>query len=40
VGAILAALCYELLRDGSLHAQSAPADLEEALEREPGLSRR
>jgi MIP family channel proteins len=40
VGAVLAALCYELLRDGSLHAQSAPADLEEALEREPGLSRR
>jgi MIP family channel proteins len=39
VGAILAALCYELLRDGALHARSAPADLEEALEREPGLSR-
>ena len=27
VGAVLAALCYELLRDGALHAQSAPADL-------------
>jgi MIP family channel proteins len=40
VGAILAALGYELLRDGALHAQSAPADLEEALTREPGLSRR
>jgi MIP family channel proteins len=39
-GAVLAALCYELLRDGALHAQSAPADLEDALEREPGLSRR
>jgi glycerol uptake facilitator-like aquaporin len=39
VGAMLAALCYELLRDGSLHAQSAPADLEEAMRQEPGLSR-
>lgn len=39
VGAVLAALCYELLRDGALHAQSAPADLEDALRREPGLSR-
>jgi MIP family channel proteins len=39
VGAVLAALCYELLRDGALHAQSAPADLEAALRREPGLSR-
>jgi MIP family channel proteins len=37
-GAVLAAWCYELLRDGALHAQSAPADLEEALAREPGLS--
>ncbi len=27
VGAVLAALVYEALRDGSLHAQSAPADL-------------
>lgn len=35
LGAALAALCYELLRDGALHAQGAPADLEEALEREP-----
>ena len=40
VGAALAALCYELLRDGAHHAQAAPADLEEALRREPGLSRR
>lgn len=40
VGAVLAALCYELLRDGGLHAQSAPADLEEALRLEPGLARR
>jgi MIP family channel proteins len=40
VGAILAAWCYELLRDGALHAQSAPADLEAAMIREPGLSRR
>lgn len=40
VGAILAAWCYELLRDGTLHAQSAPADLEDAMRREPGLSRR
>lgn len=40
VGAVLAALCYELLRDGMLHAQSAPADLDEALSLEPGLSRR
>jgi MIP family channel proteins len=39
VGAVLAAFCYELLRDGALHAQSAPADLEDALRREPGLSR-
>jgi MIP family channel proteins len=39
VGAVLAALCYELLRDGTVHAQSAPADLEDALRREPGLSR-
>jgi len=40
IGAVLAALGYELLRDGTLHAQSAPADLEEALERDSGLSRR
>jgi MIP family channel proteins len=39
LGAVLAALCYELLRDGALHAQSAPADLEDAMRREPGLSR-
>jgi glycerol uptake facilitator-like aquaporin len=39
-GAVLAALCYELLRDGTLDAQAAPADLEAALDREPGLSRR
>jgi MIP family channel proteins len=38
-GAILAALGYELLRDGALYAQSAPADLEDAMRREPGLSR-
>jgi MIP family channel proteins len=30
VGAVLAAWCYELLRDGALNAQSAPADLEES----------
>lgn len=40
VGAVGAALGYELLRDGAVHAQSAPADLEAALAREPGLSRR
>jgi MIP family channel proteins len=40
VGAVLAALSYELLRDGTLHAQSAPADLDAAMEQEPGLSRR
>jgi MIP family channel proteins len=40
VGAVLAAVSYELLRDGTAHAQSAPADLEQALDREPGLSRR
>lgn len=40
VGAVLAALCYELLRDGAMHAQSAPADLEDALNQEPGRSRR
>ena len=40
VGAVLAAFCYELLRDGSPHAESAPADLEDALDCEPGLSRR
>jgi len=39
IGAILGALCYELLRDGELHAQTAPADLDAAMEREPGLSR-
>lgn len=39
VGAALAAWCYELMRDGSLHAQSAPADLDAAMEQEPGLSR-
>jgi MIP family channel proteins len=33
VGAVLAARCYELLRDGARHAQSAPSDLEAALER-------
>lgn len=38
-GAALAALCYELLRDGHLHAQAAPADLEEAMRREPGVVR-
>lgn len=27
VGAVIAALVYELLRDGPIHAQSAPADL-------------
>jgi len=40
VGAVLAALCYEMLRDGAMHAQSAPSDLEDALDQEPGLSRR
>jgi glycerol uptake facilitator-like aquaporin len=30
-GAVLAAFCYELLRDGVRHAQSAPADLEESM---------
>jgi MIP family channel proteins len=40
VGAVLAALCYELLRDGARHAQSAPADLQDTMRREPGLSRR
>jgi aquaporin Z len=40
VGAVLAALCYELLRDGATHAQSAPSDLEDALDQEPRLSRR
>jgi MIP family channel proteins len=30
VGAILASLCYEALRDGAVHAQSAPADIEGA----------
>jgi MIP family channel proteins len=39
LGSLLAAFCFELLRDGTLHAQSAPADLEDALRREPGLSR-
>jgi MIP family channel proteins len=28
VGAVLASLCCELLRDGAAHAQSAPADLD------------
>ena len=39
VGAAGAAFCFEALRDGDGYAQSAPADLEEALQREPGLSR-
>ena len=44
VGAILGAGCFEALRDGSEHAQGAPDDLsprtlDEALRREPGLSR-
>jgi len=39
VGAVLAALCYELLRDGEDHAQPAPADLDSAMTREPGLTR-
>jgi MIP family channel proteins len=28
LGAVLAALCHELLRDGALHAQSAPPDID------------
>lgn len=40
LGAIAGALCYELLRDGHAHARSAPADLDEALDQEPGLSQR
>lgn len=48
VGATLAALCFEVLRDGLTHAQGAPADfdvqaevktLDEAMIAEPGLSR-
>lgn len=39
IGGALAALCYELMRDGSLNAQSAPPDLTAAMRREPGLSR-
>ncbi len=39
VGAVAAALVYELMRDGPHHAQPAPADLEEAMRAEPGLSR-
>lgn len=39
IGAALGAFCYECLRDGQLYAQSVPADLEEALRREPGLAR-
>jgi MIP family channel proteins len=37
-GAILAACCYELLRDGTLHAQSAPPGLEEARPGDIGLA--
>lgn len=37
-GAVAAALCYELLRDGPTHAQSAPADLDRAMALEPGLT--
>ena len=40
IGAMLAAFCYELLRDGMRYAQAAPADLDDAMRREPGLSRR
>lgn len=39
VGAVLAALCYETLRDGPEHAQPAPADLDTAMSQEPGLTR-
>jgi MIP family channel proteins len=39
LGAMLASLAYEALRDGPEHAQGAPNDLQEALRREPGLSR-
>jgi MIP family channel proteins len=40
VGAVLAGRCFEVLRDGAVHAQSAPADLDDAMHREPGLSRK
>lgn len=39
IGAVIAAFCYEFMRDGQLHAQSAPGDLTDALRAEPGLSR-
>lgn len=48
VGAMLAALCFEALRDSNTYAQGAPADfdgktpvetLDDALRLEPGLSR-
>lgn len=38
IGAVLAGRCFELLRDGADHAQSAPADLDHAMHREAGLS--
>lgn len=39
LGAVAAARCYELLRDGQEHAQAAPADLDAAMRQEPGLTR-
>ncbi len=38
LGAALAALCYEWLRDGEEHAQPAPADLDQALWRRMAAS--
>lgn len=39
IGALIAAFCYEALRDGETHAQPAPADLDAAMAQEPGVTR-
>lgn len=39
VGAIIAAIVFEIMRDGNINAQFAPADLSEAMKMESGLSR-
>lgn len=39
VGATIAAIVFEIMRDGSINAQFAPADLSDAMKMESGLSR-
>ena len=39
IGAIIAAFLFEIMRDGSIHAQAAPRDLTDAMKMESGVSR-